>query len=697
MSGSAADYHILRGAATPLGARLDDEGCNFALFCPSARAVILCLFTQDTEEQIAQIMVPARTGHVWHVYLRGIKAGQRYGYRVLRETNDGSIHAASTDKLLIDPYATELSRPLWWDRRQYRGDSQFMMAKSVVSSPESLLPSTLRAKPVANDQRIVYEAHVKGLTMLHPGVPENQRGTYLGACHPSVLQHLVDLGVTCVQFMPLAAFMPEPFITEKGLTNYWGYNPVNFFAPEPRYASHNALAEVRYMVEQYHIAGLEVIVDVVFNHTAEGGEDGSVLSLRGTCGERAYLHEQSSSGRLVYSNYSGCGNTLNTSQPYIMQMIMDALRFWRTVIGVDGFRFDLAVCLGREPHQFTPFSGLLRAMQQDPVIGSGVLIAEPWDIGPGGYQVGRFSDAWLEVNDKFRDTVRAFWRGDEGLTADFATRLMGSRDLFHKGARRIHASVNNVTYHDGFTLQDLVSYSERHNLANGEQNRDGHGHNLSANYGVEGDTQDAKVLALRERQKRNLFATLLFSQGTPHVLGGDELSRSQQGNNNAYCQDNPISWLNWELNKRQQDFLSFCRYVIQLRKSSLLLSNLCLDDDPYVVPPNVHAVHWYRPDGSSKQREDWNSLHNKAFGLNLRGKGLTDAAEHWFLCINAGESDVRFKLPLLSPFGGWELKLDTRYAQLQEQPQICIKQFFLQAGRSLALFSYHEFDPVPRV
>ena len=351
--------------------------------------------------------------------------------------------------------------------------------------------------------------------------------------------------------------MPEPYITEKGLTNYWGYNPVNFFAPEPRYANKDALAEIKHMVDEYHKAGLEVIVDVVYNHTAEGGKGGPILPYKGFCPYQAYLLEQTKRGELVYSNHSGCGNTVHTSHPYMMTLILDAMRFWATTIGVDGFRFDLAVTLGREPQAYNKYAGLIRAIGQDPVLKQTVLLAEPWDIGLGGYQVGNFPTPWLEVNDKYRDTARAFWRGDEGLAADFATRFMGSRDLFHKGYRHISTSVNNITYHDGFTLHDLVSYADRHNLANLEENRDGHGHNLSANYGAEGETQDKNILALRGRQKRNLFATLIFSQGTPHILGGDELSRTQNGNNNAYCQDNPISWTQWEMNKRQQDFLSF--------------------------------------------------------------------------------------------------------------------------------------------
>lgn len=685
------DFQVSVGEAYPLGATLVDYGCNFAIYAPDAKAVILCIFHRDTEEPWAEIVLPEKTGDVWHGFVADIEAGALYGYRVLR--GDLDLHASPTDKLLIDPYAKKLSRPINWDARQYKHDSQFMIPKCVVVNEQAYSTQSSSPVQVAKHKRIVYEAHVKGLTKLHPDVPKAHQGKYLGACHPSVVEHIKQLGVTTVQFMPMCAFMPEPFITEKGLTNYWGYNPINFFAPEPRYANEDALAEIKTMVDTYHHAGIEVIVDVVFNHTAESGKGGPVLSFKGFCPYQAYLLEQTKRGELVYSNHSGCGNTVNTSHPYMMTLILDAMRFWVTTIGVDGFRFDLAVSLGREPQAFNRYSGLIRALGQDPVLRNKVLIAEPWDIGPGGYQLGNFPTPWLEVNDKYRDTVRAFWRGDEGVTPDFATRLMGSRDVFHKGYRHISTSVNNVTYHDGFTLHDLVSYAERHNLANLEDNRDGHGHNLSANYGVEGDTKDPDILALRERQKRNLFATLIFSQGTPHVLGGDELSRSQQGNNNAYCQDNPISWLSWEMNKRKQDFLDFCKYVIAIKRSSSLLSEVRLDDDAFTVTRNVSHVNWFKPDGSDKASEDWNEKHNKAFGVEIRGCALDEhTPEHWFLCFNAGDNDVRFHLPTLSPNGGWTLRLDTRYASLKEQPNICIQQVFMQAARSISLFSFSEIQ-----
>ncbi|MCW8092076.1 glycogen debranching protein GlgX [Alteromonas sp. ASW11-130] len=675
------------GHARQLGANLTDTGCNFAVFCTNADAVILCLYRADTEELINEISLPGKTGDIWHGEVAGIVAGQFYAYRVERGANE--LHGGSANKLLIDPYAKKLSRAIVWNARQYTYDSQFMIPKAVVVD-EASYRRTITRPFIPSHQRIIYEAHIKGISQLRGDIPEFERGSYIAACHPSIIEHLKALGVTSIQFMPLASFMPEPYCVEKGLTNYWGYNPVNFFAPEPRYGRQDALNEVCQMVDAYHAAGIEVIVDVVFNHTAEGGEGGSMLSFKGFSSEQSYLFEQTKQGEVAFSNHSGCGNTVNSASAVMTRMIMDAMRFWVDVIGVDGFRFDLAACLGRDPHHFTPNAGLLRAINQDPVLQNCVLIAEPWDIGPDGYQLGNFPPPWLEVNDKFRDTVRAFWRGDDGQTADFATRLMGSRDVFAKGVRQPNTSVNNVTYHDGFTLHDLVSYAKRHNEANEESNKDGHGHNLSANYGEEGETTNEKILSLRERQKRNLFATLILAQGTPHILGGDELSRTQKGNNNAYCQDNEISWVNWDLNKRKQDFFNFCQYVIKLRQQSDLLSQVLMKDDSFQQSVNVASINWYKPDGSDKVSADWQATHNKAFGLEIIGEKSTDKPyEHWFIGFNASDNDVRFNLPIEKKKGGWMLHLDTRYCTLAEQPRICIQRAFLQAGKSLAVFSWH--------
>ncbi|GAB3033427.1 glycogen debranching protein GlgX [Bowmanella dokdonensis] len=676
---------VSEGCPRPYGASLTATGCNFSLHAPNAEKVTLCLFHADTEEPLCQIDLPAKTGKVWHGHLQGIRAGQLYGYRVDGKNVPEIGHCFDAQKLLIDPYARRLNRPALWNARQYKGDSQFMVPKGVVCEA---LP-TFRAADKPNHTSadlILYEAHVKGLTRLHPEVPKARQGKFLGLCEPVVIDHLQRLGVTAIQLMPVAAFMPEPAISEKGLTNYWGYNPINFFSPDPRYAIEDPVAEFRTMVECFHRAGIEVILDVVFNHTAEAGLDGPVLSFKGLDNQAFYLFQHNEFGipdYRRYLNHSGCGNSVNTAHPYAMKMVMDALRYWVEVMGVDGFRFDLAASLGRDPYEFSGQSGFFRALRQDPVLEGVKLIAEPWDLGIGGYRLGQFPSHWHECNDKYRDNVRAFWRGDKGLTSVFATRLLGSRDIFDKDTRSVHSTVNMVSYHDGFTLQDLVSYAERHNEANLEQNRDGHGHNLSANYGTEGPTQDKAVLALRDRQKRNLFATLLFSQGIPHILGGDELSRTQKGNNNAYCQDNEISWLDWELTQRKEDFLAFCRHVIALRRGSELLSCLNLHDDQFCLHYNVSKVGWYRPDGARKVVDDWHDVNNQAFAVALKGEG--EGAEHLLILFNASDHEVEFHLPPGS--ANWSLLLDTRYDHPADMPtQPCHERFTL-AYKSLCLLS----------
>ncbi|WP_158968205.1 glycogen debranching protein GlgX [Paraglaciecola sp. L3A3] len=683
-------YHAHAGKPHPLGANISNKGCNFAVHCPNADGVELCLFDQNTEEQIAVIPMPAKTGKVWHCYIENITEGQLYAYRVVGENQANMGLKFDNDKLLIDPYTKALNRPLVWNKKQYQGDSQFMIPKGIVLAPKKT-ENRIEKPKIALEQTILYEAHVKGLTQLHPDVPAKHKGKFLGVSHPSVIKHLKSLGITAIQLMPVSAFMPEPFITNKGLTNYWGYNPINYFCPDPRYVVNDAVAEFKSMVDSLHQAGIEVILDVVFNHTAEGGADGPILSFKGFDNSSCYLFERNDYGAIDYGKYvnnSGCGNSVNTAFPYVQKMVMDSLRYWVQEMGVDGFRFDLAASLGRDPYEFSTLSGFFRTIRQDPVLITSKLIAEPWDIGHGGYRLGQFPSNWLECNDKFRDTVRAFWRGDKGQTSDFATRLLGSRDVFSQENRSILTSVNNVSYHDGFTLHDMVTYAERHNEANGEQNRDGHGHNLSANYGVEGETTDKEILRIRERQKRNLFATLLLSQGTPHVLGGDELSRTQQGNNNAYCQDNEINWLNWSLNERQQDFLIFCQQIIKLRKESEMLHHLNLKDDGYINGHNVEKIYWYRPDGERKVEDDWQDHNNQAFALELRGREIEGSShqEHWLLIFNASDHDVCFHLPTFCKGDSWQIKLDTRYAKWSEQPDVKIRHKHLQAGRSICVF-----------
>jgi glycogen operon protein len=507
-----------------------------------------------------------------------------------------------------------------------------------------------------------------------------------------VLAHLKKLGVTCIQFLPIFAFMPEPFISDKGLTNYWGYNPINFFSPDPRYCIKDALAECRQMVSEYQKAGFEVILDVVFNHTAESGEPGSILSFKGFCHKHAYLQvENDELNTPTYINYSGCGNTVNSANTYMMTLIIDALRYWVTEVGVDGFRFDLAASLGREPLDFHADAVVFKILRQDPVLKGVVMIAEPWDIGPGGYQLGQFPDYWLEVNDKFRDTVRGFWRSDTGLKAAFATRFMGSRDVFPKGVRPMKTSVNNVTYHDGFTLHDMVSYSQKHNLANLEDNYDGHNHNLSDNYGVEGETTDTAILALREKQKRNLFSTLILSQGTPHILGGDELSRSQKGNNNAYCQDNELNWLNWDLDASQSAFLAFSQYVIALRKNNPLLSRMMFEDDQFNNEVNIETTDWYRIDGTFKRDQDWTNDSHHCFALHLVGHtssfdDMSDVVfQEWLYIVNSSTENVEFNLPLLLNTQDWECLLNTALSEVAQYSSEKVSPLLMMESRSFRL------------
>ena len=688
-----SNFYVSDGQPHPLGATMGQGACNFAVHCPNADGVELCLFDINTEEQLEVIAMPAKTGKIWHCQLSNVQAGQLYGYRVIGENHQQIGMTFDHQKLLIDPYAKALNRPAVWNKTQYEGDSQFMIPKGIVQNFEANLQQGQQVpKPQTPlDQTVIYEAHVKGLTQLHPNVPDQYKGKFLGVCQPAIVSHLKSLGITAIQLMPVAAFMPEPYITNKDLTNYWGYNPINYFCPDPRYVVDDGIAEFKTMTNTLHEAGIEVILDVVYNHTAEGGIDGQMLSFKGFDNSSCYLFDRNEYGAVDYNKYvnnSGCGNSVNTAFPYILKMVMDALRYWTTEMGVDGFRFDLAASLGRDPYEFSNLSGFFRTIRQDPVLINAKLIAEPWDIGHAGYRLGQFPSNWLECNDKYRDTVRAFWRGDKGHISDFATRLLGSRDVFPKEARSILTSVNNVSYHDGFTLHDLVSYGERHNEANGEQNRDGHGHNISANYGVEGFTKDAKILAIRERQKRNLFATLMLSQGIPHVLGGDELSRTQQGNNNAYCQDNGISWLDWTLNEYKQDFLTFCQQTIALRRSSEMLNHLSLKDDHYSLGYNVEKINWYRPDGERKLEDDWQNHNNQAFAVEFCGPLNKDVShhEHWLLIFNASDQDVRFQLPDLGADTAWQIMLDTRYAKWADQPDVLIRQVHMQASRSICVF-----------
>lgn len=653
-----SSFSLTSGREAPLGASLDEGGCNFALWAPDATAAWLCLFDEH-EQEIQRFCLTERRGHVWYGYVCGIRAGQHYGWRLEGENDPALGLLFDVDKLLLDPYSRQLSRPLLWDGALYAGDSERMMSKSVVTADSFDWQGV--SKPGYSDcQTILYETHVKGFTRLHPEVPELYRGKYLGLCQPVIIDYLKQLGITTLQLMPIASFMSEPRLVDMGLVNYWGYNPICFMAPDPRYAVSDAVTEFKTMVRELHRAGIEVILDVVFNHTAEAGAGGPLLSFKGIDNRSYYAFENGGHGPDYqrYLNVAGCGNTVNVDHPIVLRLVMDSLRYWLTEMQVDGFRFDLAVTLAREGNEFDPCGGFFKAIMQDPVISRARLVAEPWDIGPFGYRLGQFPSQWHETNDRFRDTVRSYWRGDTGRMADFATRLLGSRDVFPKSHRSIHSSVNFLCYHDGFTLEDLVSYNQRHNQPNGEENRDGHGHNLSANYGVEGPTADLRISSMRQQQKRNLLATLFLAQGMPHMLAGDEIGRTQMGNNNAYCQDNQISWLSWELREEDERLLAFVRKLIRLRRDSEVFSGLKLVDDHYFGKQNaVHQVVWYHPDGHVLSDGDWNSPVSQVFVMDIGD--LKGSGERWLVMFNASGYDIHFRLPPAATGMEWEEVIDT--------------------------------------
>lgn len=651
---------IHTGQPDPFGCTALRGGFNFAVHSPWADRVELCLFSLDTEELVASYMLPGKTGQVWHGFLPDLTPDLLYGYRVHGKLFPEMGLCFDPDKLLIDPYAKRLNRSIIWQRRSYRQDSQFMIPKAFVSPFEAFDWQGVTSPDIPADQRILYELHVKGFTQRHPDVEEVYRGTFLGLASQPVTSYLNTLGVNCVQLMPVASFMPEPLISEKGLTNFWGYNPVNFFCPDNRYAVLDPIHEFKTMVRELHRQGIKVILDVVFNHTAEAGLNGPTLSYKGFDNKGFYLFEHSEGGGLDYNRYmnnSGCGNSINMDNNFGLRLILDALRYWVTEMHVDGFRFDLAASLARENYEFRHSSAFFRSLKQDPTLSTAIIIAEPWDLGQGGYRLGHFPVNWQECNDKYRDRVRSFWRGDKNGLGDFATRLMGSRDIFPKNHRPIQASVNYITYHDGYTLQDLVSYNERKNEANGESNQDGTNNNLSFNYGAEGKTHDPAIVELRLRQKRNFFTTLLISQGTPHILGGDEIGRTQQGNNNAYCQDNEISWVNWHLEKNERDLLQFVQRLIALRHEYRLLRNIMLADDDYYRHRYSDTASWFNPDGSPTDLSDWHDEDSNAFILWLKSDPKDPQQESLLILVNACKEAKDFQLPA----SDWKLLVDTRY------------------------------------
>ena len=664
------------GRPGPQGATWTGDGVNFALASAHAEAVELCLFDADGRRETARLALPARTGDAWHGFLPGAGPGLVYGYRVHGRYAPRHGHRFNKHKLLLDPYARALTGELVYDAsvygyarhgadgwRQDLSDSAGCMPKARVVDPHGFDWQGDRRPRHALERSVVYELHVKGFTRQHPEVPQHLRGTYLGLAQPAVLDYLVRLGVTAVELLPVQHFVSEPHLRAKGLSNYWGYNTLAFFAPHAGYALADPVREFREMVRALHAAGIEVILDVVFNHTAEGGEDGPTLSLRGIDNLGYYRLDAGDLRRNV--NWTGCGNTLDFGRPMARRLALDCLRYWATDMRVDGFRFDLATTLGREEEAFNPASEFFAALQADPVLSRLKLIAEPWDLGPDGYRLGGFPRPWSEWNDRFRDTARGFWRGDAALVPRLAERLAGSSDLFGAAGRGPQQSVNYVACHDGFTLADAVSYARKHNESNGEDNRDGDSHAVSWNLGVEGPTDDRGVQRARARQRRNLLATLLVSQGVPMLQAGDEFARTQRGNNNAYCQDNELAWLDWRLAREHATQVEFVRRLVQLRRENPVFQRRAFLAGVQQQQERFKDVLWLRADGAELRHDDWHDAGLQAFGMLLDGTGLPPAqaearrGDNFLVLFNAGPAAVEFTLP--PPISGdtWVVTLDT--------------------------------------
>ena len=667
---------IWPGAPFPFGAIYDGAGTNFSIFSEVADAVELCLF--DDEGSETRVMLPERSaGFLWHGYCPGIGAGQRYGYRVHGPWDPAGGARCNPNKLLIDPYAKSVEGEVRWGPAVYgyRGDdldtpdehdSAPHVPRCVVTSPffdwgDDRHPRT------PWHETVIYELHVKGFTHVHPDVPTRLRGSYAGLAHPSVIEHMTSLGVTAVELMPVHQFVHDQALVDRGLRNYWGYNSIAYLAPHDGYSSTEVrggqVQEFKQMVKAFHAANIEVILDVVYNHTAEGNHVGPTLSFRGI--DNAAYYRLAHDDRRRYVDYTGCGNTLNMRHPHVLQLIMDSLRYWIQEMHVDGFRFDLAAALARGLHAVDRLSTFFHIIQQDPVISQVKLIAEPWDVGEGGYHVGNFPPLWSEWNGKYRDTVRDFWRGQEQTLGELASRLTGSSDLYSATGRRPYASVNFVTAHDGFTMRDLVSYHHKRNQANGEHNRDGESHNRSWNCGVEGETDDPEILALRARQQRNLLATILFSQGVPMLLAGDELGRTQNGNNNAYCQDSPISWLDWA--STDQSLLEFVQRLVALRRDHPVFQRRGWFQDTSIRGKRLTDIGWFKPDGLEMGDHDWSVAFARSLAVYLDGYGIAgrDARgrriidDSFFMILSAHDGPLSFTIPEAVGDGGWRLEIDT--------------------------------------
>jgi len=684
VSGEASRAHIWPGRPYPLGATWDGRGVNFALFSAHAEKVELCLFDASGRREMERVVLPEYTDEVWHGYMPDAVPGTLYGYRVYGPYDPRRGHRFNHHKLLLDPYAKALTGRVLHTDALYgyrigsvREDLSFDRRDSARAMPKCRVIDAAygwgeeRPPRVPWGQTIVYETHLRGFTMLHPALSQPLRGTCAGLSAPPVIDYLKSLGITAIELLPVHAFGDERNLVSKGLHNYWGYNTLGFFAPEPRYLSSGDINEFKIMVARLHDAGIEVILDVVYNHTAEGNQLGPTLSFRGIDNLSYYRLPED---KRYYVNDTGTGNTLNLVHPRVLQMVSDSLRYWAQVVHVDGFRFDLATTLGRETYGFDTNAGFFDAIRQAPGMQHVKLIAEPWDIGPGGYQLGNFPPGWSEWNDRYRDTVRRFWRGDPGVLPELAARLSGSADIFDRRGRRPWSSVNFITAHDGFTLHDLVSYADKHNEANLEDNNDGHAENLSANYGVEGETDDPQVNAVRQRQKRNFLATLLISQGMPMLLAGDECDRTQGGNNNAYCQDTPTSWLDWERAARPEAraLLEFTRRLIALRRQHPTLRRQRYLHGRDLSEEGVRDILWYAPQGNEMTPAHWQDPAARCVGMLMNGRagpdigpdGVSLVDDMLLILLNAGENQLPFVMPKLPAGSAWRRVLDTSASEL---------------------------------
>jgi isoamylase len=666
------------GRPYPLGATWDGEGVNFALFSAHAEKVELCLFDRSGNHEEARIALPEYTNEVWHAYLPDARPNLLYGYRVYGPYDPSNGHRFNPNKLLIDPYARSLHGRLRWSDALFgyrvgsqrsdlsfdRRDNARQIPKCRVIEPAFTWGEDRRPQ-IPWEETIILELHVRGITFKHPDVDPAHRGTFAGLASPAMIDYLLELGVTSVELLPIHATVDDRHLIERGLTNYWGYNSITYFAPDPRLLATNSIAGFKTMVKRLHDAGIEVILDVVYNHSGEGNHLGPTFSFRGIDNASYYRLD---ADRRFYQDVTGTGNTLNLDHPRVLQLVMESLRYWVQEMRVDGFRFDLCTALARENGDYGQGSAFFDAIGQDPVMAGVKLIAEPWDLGPHGYQLGNFPPGWAEWNGQYRDTVRRFWKGDKGLVADLASRVAGSSDIFGSRGRRPWASINFITVHDGFTLQDLVSYSDKHNEANGDDNRDGSDGDNSWNYGVEGPTSDPDITGLRDRQKRNLVATLLLSLGVPMLLAGDEIGRTQHGNNNAYCQDNEISWFDWgNIRPEDKELHDFVRHLIRLRRRHRVFSRPRFFRGEVLSEAGVKDITWVTPSGAEATAEDWNNPIAMSLGYVLSGAagefytpgGQRDVDESFLVMMNAYYEDLDFHIPMLAAPMSWEPLVDT--------------------------------------